>query len=261
MATITPTIKHRPTTPLLPTSSSSVAPVPTVIPGDNPVFQEMGNTGKRTLCFIIYLALATGEGVAWSYSPLTHEHKHVPNISQDYYRQIQVLRYVNWILTTPILLVNFALLAGLPGAHLLIAVTANILMFATGLLGTFASHGAKRWVWFAISCISYLVVVYQIGVNGQKAAANRDPQTRRFFGSLVMVGMLVMAIYLVYVPFLAVLDGDIWGTDKDRTLAAGPLALRMRVNTEVILFAILDIFAQGLLGYWIIIAHDGSPGM
>ena len=85
---------------------------------------------------------------------------------------------------------------------MLIAITANILMFATGLLGTFAGHGTKRWVWFAISCISYLVVVYQIGVNGQKAAANRDNQTKRFFGSLVMVGMLVMAVYLVYVPFL-----------------------------------------------------------
>lgn len=49
--------------------------------------------------------------------------------------------------------------------------------------------------------------------------------------------------------------------DEGRTLAAGPLALRMKVDTEVIMFAILDIFTQGLLGYWIIIAHDGSPGM
>lgn len=35
----------------------------------------------------------------------------------------------------------------------------------------------------------------------------------------------------------------------------------MSVDTEIVLYAILDIFVQGLLGYWIILAHDGSPGM
>jgi hypothetical protein len=47
----------------------------------------------------------------------------------------------------------------------------------------------------------------------------------------------------------------------DSTLAAGPLALKMSFDSEIVLFAILDIFTQALLGYWIIIAHDGSPGM
>lgn len=143
--------------------------------------------------------MSTGEGNVYSHTHLIRQHEHVPNIEQDFYRQIQVLRYVNWMITSPIFLINLALLSGLPGAHLLVAVAANIFMFATGLLGTFASHGAKRWVWFALSCISYLVMVYQTGVKGQKAAANRDAQTRRFFGSLAMVGLLVMALYLVYV--------------------------------------------------------------
>lgn len=143
--------------------------------------------------------MATGEGNVYKHTHVTRQHQHVPNVEQDYYRQIQVLRYVNWMITSPILLINLGLLSGLPGAHLLIAVAASIFMFATGLLGTFATHGARSWVWFTLSCISYIVVVYQTGVNGQKAAANRDAQTRRFFGSLAMVGLLVMALYLVYV--------------------------------------------------------------
>lgn len=55
---------------------------------------------------------------------------------------------------------------------------------------------------------------------------------------------------------LQYLDANVYST-----LAAGPIAMKVNVDTEIILFAILDIFLQGLLGYWIIIAHDGSPGM
>jgi hypothetical protein len=38
-----------PTTPLLPTTSSSVAPIPTVIPGGKPIYMEIEHTGRRTL--------------------------------------------------------------------------------------------------------------------------------------------------------------------------------------------------------------------
>ena len=41
---------------LLPTASSSVAPVPTVIPGDTPIYQKSGDVGNRTLW---YVALAS----------------------------------------------------------------------------------------------------------------------------------------------------------------------------------------------------------
>lgn len=44
-------------------------------------------------------------------------------------------------------------------------------------------------------------------------------------------------------------------------LAAGALALKINVDVETILFAIYDIFSQGILGYWLLIAHDGAPGM
>lgn len=45
------------------------------------------------------------------------------------------------------------------------------------------------------------------------------------------------------------------------SLAAGALALKLSVDTETILFAVLDIFTQGILGYWLLLTHDSSPGM
>lgn len=44
-------------------------------------------------------------------------------------------------------------------------------------------------------------------------------------------------------------------------VAAGALALHLSVDTETILFAIQDIFTQGILGYFLLLAHDNSAGM
>lgn len=142
--------------------------------------------------------MATGEGYVYKHAEIIQPHKHVPDVALHIYRQVPIARYVNWVLTSPLLLVNMALLSGLPGAHLLPAVAADLGMFATGLLGTFADRPASRWVWFSLSCAAYLGAVYQIGMHGQRAAGNKDPQTRRFFGSFVAVTLMAKALYPMY---------------------------------------------------------------
>ncbi|PYH43634.1 opsin family protein [Aspergillus saccharolyticus JOP 1030-1] len=261
-------------------SPTSVAPIPTVVPGNEPIFQEIHDTGKRTLwvvtvlmalsslvfyvlgarvpltkrvfhtlvslaattSFIIYLALATGGGITWKLDTVKVHNKHVPNTHQDYFRQVLWLRYVLWFLTEPLQLLSLGLLSGLPGAHLLVAIAADFVMLGSGLLGTFAGHTSRRWVWFTISAIGYLTTVYHISVNGARAASNKDNQTRKFFGTISGVTLLVKVLFPV-------------------TIAAGALALKINVDLETILFAIYDIFSQGLIGYWLIIAHDSAPGI
>ncbi|RAL04276.1 opsin family protein [Aspergillus ibericus CBS 121593] len=263
-----------------PTPTSSVAPIPTVVPGSDPIFQMLHDTGKRTLwvvtvlmglsslvfyilgarvplskrvfhvlvslastvSFIVYLALATGEGMDWKLDVVKEHNKHVPNTTQDYYRQILWLRYILWFLTEPLGLISLSLLSGLPGAHLLIAIAADYVMLGSGVLGTYAGHTSRRWVWFTISAIGYLTTVYHISVHGSRAASNKDVQTKRFFGTLSGVMLFVKILYPV-------------------ALAAGALALKINVDVETILFAIYDIFSQGILGYWLIFAHDGAPGI
>ncbi|KAL5358656.1 family A G protein-coupled receptor-like protein [Aspergillus floccosus] len=262
-----------------PGTTTSVAPIPTVIPG-TPVYQSIDKTGARTLwvvvvlmalsslvfytlaaraplskrffhilvsiattvSFIVYLALATGQGITWKHDLIREHHKHVPNVTDEYYRQVFWLRYLNWFLTEPLILANLALLSGLPGAHLLSAVVADYVMLGSGLLGTFAGHTARRWAWFAISAIGYLTTVYHIGINGSRAASNKDVQIRRFFGTISAVSLFVKVLYPV-------------------AIAAGPLALKMNVNAETVIFAIYDIFTQGIIGYWLLIAHDSSPAL
>jgi bacteriorhodopsin len=262
-----------------PTTTSSVAPIPTVLPGSE-VFQELHDTGKRTLwvvtvlmgisslvfytlaaraplpkrvfhilaslittiSFITYLALSTGQGITTKHVRIHETHKHVPTTHTDYSRQILWLRYVNWALSTPLVLINLTLLSGLPGANLLIAVVANFIMLATGLLGSFAGHGRERWVWLTLTCLSYLVVVHHVGFNGQRAARGKDAQTRKFFGSVAGSAIVALALFPI-------------------SVAAGALALRLSVDTETILFAVQDIFTQGILGYFLLLAHDNATGI
>lgn len=262
-----------------PATTSSVAPIPTVIPGSE-VYQELHDVGKRTLwvvtvlmgisslvfyslaaraplpkrifhiltslittiSFIIYLALATGQGITTKHARVHESHKHVPDTHTDYIRQVLWLRYVNWALTTPLLFINFALLSGLPGANLLIAIVAHLTMLATALFGIFAGHGRERWVWLTLTCISYLVVIHHVGFHAQKAAKGKDAQTRRFFGSISGSAIAMLALFPI-------------------SLAAGALALRLSVDTETILFAIQDVFTQGVLGYWLLFAHESTSGI
>ncbi|KAL4805305.1 hypothetical protein BDV18DRAFT_165713 [Aspergillus unguis] len=260
------------------TTTTSVAPIPTVIPG-HPTFQGIDAAGKRTLwvvtvlmalsslvfyvlsnrvqlskrvihylvatsttvSFIIYMALATGQGMDWKHDTAKHRHKHVPNTEHETVRQVLWLRYVNWFITDPLILTALTLLSGLPGASLFAAISADFVMLATGLFGTYAANTSRKWAWFALSAIALITVIYHIGVKGTRAASNRDAHTRRLFSAIASVALIAKALYPI-------------------TLAAGPLALKLGLTGETILFAIHDIVLQGILGYWLVIANDAATG-
>lgn len=145
------------------------------------------------------MALATGTGTTWNHTILKTPHKHTPATEQFYFRQILWLRYLNWFLSTPLLLVNLAFLSGLPGAQLVLAIAADYVMLGAGVFATFVDAPAARWAWFTVSCIGYLALVYQVGLNGARAAGGKDGQTRRFFGSLSAVALLVWILFPMYV--------------------------------------------------------------
>jgi bacteriorhodopsin len=145
---------------------------------------------------------------------------------------------VNWGLTHPLLLINLALLAGSNGYSLLVAIAADLIMFTTGLIATFARH-ERRWAWFTITCIAYLTVVYQVLFNGRRAISNKSQQTQRFFATIALTALVVTALY----PII---------------LAASPLAHKISLDAEVIVWAVLDILTQGVFGYWLLLTLDNS---
>jgi len=261
---------------LLPTHTSSVAPIPTVFPGDPPIYQKLGATGHRSLwvvcvimaissiafyimafrvpvqkrmfhiltafittfAFLSYFAMATGDGISYKHSVKTHSHKHgIPDTYQDVYRQVYWARYVDWFFTTPLLLLDLGLLAGLNGSSILVAIVADLIMVLTGLFAAYGSHEGQTWGWYTWACLAFLTIVYQIGFNGRHSVAGKDTKTKAFVGSISAFTLLLWTIYPI---IWAIADG----------------AHIVDVDAEIVAYAVLDVLAKPVFGFWLLFTHD-----
>jgi len=162
---------------LVPTSRSSPTPYPqpTAVP-NVPIYERVGHVGNKTLwvVFVImflstvsfsvmayrvpvqkrlfhvltafittfatlsYFAMATGDGYSFAHIVVKEAHKHTPDTVEHIFRQVFWARYIDWTVTTPLLLLDLAFLAGLDGASILVAIVADLIMV---LLGLFAAFG------------------------------------------------------------------------------------------------------------------------
>lgn len=76
-------------------------------------------------------------------------------------------RYLDWSITTPILLASVVLVAfhergrtGEVGGHLTAIIVLDVLMIVTGLVSSLAAVPVVKWVWFAWSCVAFVGVLY-----------------------------------------------------------------------------------------------------
>ncbi|EHY52045.1 hypothetical protein HRR83_003394 [Exophiala dermatitidis] len=258
----------------LPSATSSVAPIPTVIPNPT-IYEQAGVVGHRTLwvvtvlmalsslafygmayrvpvqkrlfhiltafittfAFLSYFAMATGSGFGYTKYTVTESHKKVPDTHQVINREVYWARYVDWTITTPLLLLDLALLAGLSGANILVAVGADVIMILTGLFAAFGHNKAQTWGWYAWACIAYLVIIYQLAFNGRQAVANKDSKTKAFYGSIAGFTLIVWTLYPI-----------IWALSEGAHIIS--------VDAEVIAYAVLDILAKPVFGFWLLFTHD-----
>lgn len=77
------------------------------------------------------------------------------------------LRYIDWVITTPLLLLEFGLIAAMAGGVQkgLIArlVIADVIMIVTGFLGEIGVPGdASTYIWFIISVLAWLWIIVEI---------------------------------------------------------------------------------------------------
>ena len=140
--------------------------------------------------------MASGDGISYNKIVETESHRNgLPDTYSVIYREVYWARYVDWSLTTPLLLMDLALLAGLSGADILVAVIADLIMILTGLFAAFGTGDGQKWGWYTIACIAYLVVVWQLAFNGQSAVAGKDAKTKAFYGAIGGFTLLLWTIY------------------------------------------------------------------
>jgi bacteriorhodopsin len=149
-----------------------------------------------TFAFLSYFAMATGDGISLNKIVITKSHhKKIPDETQIIFREVYWARYVDWSITTPLLILDLALLAGISGANILVAIIADLIMILTGLFAAFGDGDGQKWGWYTIACIAYLVIVYQLAVNGQAAAAGKDSKTKAFYSAIGGFTLLIWTVY------------------------------------------------------------------
>ena len=68
-------------------------------------------------------------------------------------------------------------------------------MILSGLFAALGRTGAQHWGWYAIGCIAYLNIVYQLAYRGRGAVAGKDRRARTLFGTLSLFVLLLWTIY------------------------------------------------------------------
>jgi len=260
---------------LVPTSTAtaSVSPIPTVVPTP-PHYETVGGTGSKTLWVVFaimflstlafigmamrvpvqkrlyhvltafittfatisYFAMATGDGNSYAHIVIKETHKHVPDTVQHVFRQVFWARYVDWALTTPLLLMDLAFLAGMNGADILVTIVADLIMVLLALFAAFGATDGQKWGWYTMACVAYLVVVYQLVVSGRRSVMAKSGNTAKLFASIGGFTLILWTLYPV-----------VWGI--------GDGARKWSVDAEIVAYAILDVLAKPVFGFWLLFAH------
>ena len=158
-----------------------------------------------TFAFISYYAMAVGDGITENKIVVKHSDAHKAIDTETIiYREVYWARYVDWSLTTPLLLLDLSLLAGLPGANILVALVADLIMILTGLFAALSVPEGPKWGYYAIACIAYLTIVYQLGVNGRGIVKGKDSKTATFFSAIAGFTLILWTVYPMCVSLISI---------------------------------------------------------
>lgn len=130
------------------------------------------------IAFTMYLAMALGFGL----TSVSVGGETLP---------IYWARYADWLFTTPLLLIDLALLIGASRNTIATLVGLDVAMIGTGLIATLTGGeggalgiGAQRIIWWAISTAFLLVLLYLLFVSLQRRASEASGEASALFGRL-----------------------------------------------------------------------------
>ena len=148
---------------------------------------------------VSYFAMATNQSLTLVCRTETDQHDHdIPDTHHDVCRTVFWARYVDWAITTPLILLNLCLVAGVSGGSTLMAASAGLLTALTGWFSAIGKHnGAQIWGWFVISCVSYVVAVWHVALRGSTSVKAKGPGAIRLFTGLSILTLAVFVVYLV----------------------------------------------------------------
>jgi bacteriorhodopsin len=134
---------------------------------------------------IAYFTMGSNLGFA----PIAVEYSRSDPEVRGMYRAIYYVRYIDWFITTPLLLLDLLLTAGMPWPTILFTIIIDEIMIVTGLVGALVQSRYK-WGFFVFGCVALFYIVYQLGWESRKHAKAYGRDVEKAFlytGSLTTI--------------------------------------------------------------------------
>jgi len=150
-------------------------------------------------------------------------------------REIFYVRYIDWFVTTPLLLLDLCLTAGLPAPTIAITILADEIMIVTGLVGALTQTSYK-WGYWVFGMFAFFFVVYQLAFVGLKSSRAISAEAGKVY---MTCGVLTIGIWFLY-PIA-------WGLSEGGNV--------IHPDGEAIFYGILDLIAKPVFGFLLIMGH------
>ena len=167
-------------------------------------------------------------------------------VSTIYGQEVYWGRYVDWIVTTPLLLISLGVIAGARPKLIAGVVGADIVMIVTGLAATVAPP-PTNYVWYVISCGAFIALLWALFSEYANTAYRRSDRVKNLFTQQRnFLTVLWIAYPIVWI--LGAQDIDILST-----------------GVEALLYCVLDITAKVVYGFTVlsksdtVLAHASDP--
>jgi bacteriorhodopsin len=143
-------------------------------------------------------------------------------------RTIYYARYIDWCLTTPLLLLDLVLLGNMTFRHTFRIIFFDLAMILCGLFGALEAVDYK-WGWYAMGCVFMFLVFYELLVNVRLQTLARSPGIGMLYNGLAVY---LITLWMIYPIIWALAEGS-------NTIA---------VDAEIACYGALDLLTKVVFG-------------
>ncbi|KAF1344658.1 hypothetical protein BDV97DRAFT_362160 [Delphinella strobiligena] len=180
---------------------------------------------------IAYFSMASNLG----WTPIIVEFQRSESIVRGNNREIFYVRYIDWFITTPLLLLDLLLTAGMPWPTVCFAILVDEVMIVTGLVGALVKSSYK-WGYFTFGCAALFYIIYLLAWEARRHANALGSDVGKAF---LFCGALTTFLWTLY-PIA-------WGVCEGGNVISP--------DSEAVFYGILDLLAKPVFGALLIFGH------
>jgi len=180
---------------------------------------------------IAYFTMASNLG----YAAVAVEFQRSNHKVAGIYREIFYVRYIDWVVTTPLLLLDLLLTAGMPWPTILYTILIDEIMIITGLVGALVVSSYK-WGYFVFAMLALFFIAYNVVLVGRAHAGSINSTVGKTY---TLCGAWTIFLWFMY-PIA-------WGLSEGGNVISP--------DSEAIFYGILDILAKPVFGALLLIGH------